>query len=127
MAIFGDQLTQFPVSNELRRYARALLHAERPGDDARSMHRFRRATEPWALDALAFLGASELAGAVEEGRRNEPAEPLLRGDELDLPPGPDVGRVLAEIEEERAAGTIATKEEALDYARRHARAVREDR
>jgi tRNA nucleotidyltransferase/poly(A) polymerase len=127
VAVFGDRLSHFPVSNELRRYARALLHAERPDDEPRSLHRFRRATEPWALDALAFVGASKLAGAVEEARRKEPAEPLLRGDELDLPPGPEIGRLLAEIEEERAAGTIATKEEALDYARRHARAVREDR
>jgi hypothetical protein len=51
---------------------------------------------------------------------------LLRGDELGLPPGPEIGRLLAEIEEERAAGTIATKEEALEYARRRAGAVRED-
>ena len=127
MAVFGDRLARLPVSNELRRYSRALLHAARPDDDPRSLHRFRRATEPWALDALAFLGASGLAGSVEEARRQEPAEPLLRGDELDLPPGPEIGRLLAEIEEERAAGTIVTKEEALDYARRHARAVREDR
>ncbi len=97
-----------------------------PEGDARSIHRFRRATEPWALDALAFLGAGELAGAVEEARRADPAEPLVRGDELGLPPGPEIGRLLDEIAEERAAGTIATKEEALDYARRNARAVRQD-
>ena len=63
---------------------------------------------------------------IEEARAAEPAEPLLRGDELDLPPGPEIGRLLAEIEEERAAGTIATREEALDYARRNAGAVRQD-
>jgi Poly A polymerase head domain len=126
VAAFGEKVGRFPVSNTLRRYARALLGAERPEGDPRSIHRFRRATEPWALDALAYLGASELAGAVEEARRKEPAEPLLRGDELGLPPGPEVGRLLEEIAEERAAGTIATKEEALDYARRNARAVRED-
>jgi tRNA nucleotidyltransferase/poly(A) polymerase len=125
-AAFGEALERYPVSSELRRYARTLLRAERPADDARSIHRFRRATEPWALDALAFVGAAELAPEVEEARRSEPAEPLLRGDELDLPPGPEIGRLLAEIEEERAAGTIATKEEALDYARRHTGAVRED-
>jgi hypothetical protein len=34
--------------------------------------------------------------------------------------------LLEEIAEERAAGTIATKEEALEYARRNARAVRKD-
>ena len=126
VAAFGDDLRRFPISNELRRYALALLRAERPDTDPRSIHRFRRATEPWALDALAFHGASELMAAVEEARRREPAEPLLRGDELGLEPGPEIGRLLAEIAEEQAAGTIATKEEALDYARRNARAVRKD-
>jgi tRNA nucleotidyltransferase/poly(A) polymerase len=126
VAVFGEGLRRFPVSNELRRYARALLGAKRPTEDPRSIHRFRRATEPWSLDALAYVGASELSGAVEDARGKDPAEPLLRGDELGLPPGPEIGRLLAEIEEERAAGTIATKEEALDYARRHSGAVRED-
>ena len=126
VAVFGDELRRLPVSNDLRRFAAALLRAETPEPDARAIHRFRRATEPWALEALAFAGASELAPAIEEARANDPAEPLLRGDELDLPPGPEIGRLLAEIEEERAAGTIATREEALDYARRHAGSVRED-
>ena len=126
VAVFGDELRRFPVSNGLRRFAGALLRAEPPEQDARSIHRFRRATEPWALEALAFLGASELAPAIERARAEEPAEPLLRGDELDLPPGPEIGRLLAEIEEERAAGTIATREEALAYARRHAGSVREN-
>jgi tRNA nucleotidyltransferase/poly(A) polymerase len=126
VAVFGERLRRFPVSNELRRQASALLRAERPGEDARSIHRFRRATEPWALEALAFVGAPELAAAVEEARRDDPAEPLLRGDELGLPPGPEIGRLLAEIDEERAAGTIATREEALDYARRRAGVVRQD-
>jgi tRNA nucleotidyltransferase/poly(A) polymerase len=125
VAAFGDGLRRFPVSNELRRYAAALLRAERPEPDARSIHRFRRATEPWALEALAYLGAEELAPVVEEARRND-AEPLLRGDELGLPAGPEIGRLLAEIAEEQAAGTIATKEEALEYARRNAGAVLED-
>ena len=126
VAVFGDELRRFPVSNGLRRFAGALRRAAPPEQDARSIHRFRRATEPWALEALAFLGASELAPAIERARAEEPAEPLLRGDELDLPPGPEIGRLLAEIEEERAAGTIATREEALAYARRHAGSVREN-
>ena len=126
VAVFGDGLRRLPVSNELRRFASALLRAESPEQDARSIHRFRRSTEPWALEALAFIGASKLAPAIEEARAQEPAQPLLRGDELELPPGPEIGRLLAEIEEERAAGTIATREEALAYARRHAGAVRED-
>ena len=126
VAVFGERLRRFPVSNNLRRLASALLRAEPPEPDARSIHRFRRATEPWALEALAFVGAPDLGGTVEEARRNDPPEPLLRGDELGLPPGPEIGRLLAEIDEERAAGTIATKEEALDYARRRAGAVRQD-
>jgi tRNA nucleotidyltransferase/poly(A) polymerase len=126
VAVFGERLRRFPVSNDLRRFASALLRAERPEADARSIHRFRRATEPWALEALAFVGAPDLGEAVEDARRNDPPEPLLRGDELGLPPGPEIGRLLAEIDEERAAGTIATKEEALDYARRRAGAVRQD-
>jgi len=126
VAAFGDGLRRLPVSNELRRFASALLRAEPPEQDARSIHRFRRATEPWALEALAFIGASRLAPAIEDARAADPAEPLLRGDELELPPGPEIGRLLAEIEEERAAGTIASREEALAYARRHAGAVRED-
>jgi hypothetical protein len=127
VAIFGAALRRFPVSNELRRYARILFSARRPEDDSpREIFRFRRATEPWALEALAFVGAEELSDAILQARVSDPDEPLVRGDELGLPPGPLIGRLLAEIEEERAAGTIATKEEALEYARRNAGAVRED-
>jgi len=126
VAVFGEELRRLPVSNELRRFATALVRAERPQDDPRSIHRFRLATEPWSLEALAFVGATDLSPAIEGARKAEPKEPLLRGHELGLPPGPEIGRLLAQIEEERAAGTIASKEEALDYARRHSGAVRED-
>ena len=118
VAAFREGLAQLPISNELRRYASVLLRARRPDDASpRSIHRFRCATEPWALDALAFLGASELSGLVEAARLAEPPGPLVRGDELGLPPGPEIGRILALIDEERAAGTIATREEALALAR----------
>jgi Poly A polymerase head domain len=122
VAVFGEALLRLPVPNELRRYARTLLRAERPPDDSpREIHRFRRVTEPWALDALAFVGADDLAGAVREARERDPAEPLLRGDELGIEPGPEVGRLLELIEEERAAGTITTREEALELIRRERR------
>jgi tRNA nucleotidyltransferase/poly(A) polymerase len=120
--VFGDRLRRLPVSNELSRFARKLLRAELPADASRrAIHRFRRATEPWAVEALAYLGASDLEEAVEEARGREPEEPLLRGDELGLEPGPEVGRLLELIAEERAAGTITTKEEALELVRREAR------
>ena len=118
VSVFGERLRMLPISRDLRRYAAALLRARRPEDEsARAIHRFRRVTEPWALDALAFLGATELAGAVEKARRVDPREPLVRGDELGLAPGPEIGRILAIIEEERAAGTISTREEAFELSR----------
>jgi hypothetical protein len=121
VAVFGDALRCFPVSNETKRYAQKLLHAERPADgSSRSIHRFRRATEPWADDALVFVGAPELEDAVRTARENEPAEPLLRGDELGVSPGPEIGRLLELIAEERAAGTISTRDEALELVRRAA-------
>ena len=123
VVVLRERLAALPISNDLRRYANVLLRARRPADASpRSIHRFRRETEPWALDALAFVGASELTGVVEAARRAEPAEPLVRGDELGLPPGPEIGRILAVIDEERAAGTIATREEALALARSQASA-----
>jgi hypothetical protein len=119
VAFLGDSLGLLPISNELRRYAVALLRKPAPEDGSpRAIHRFRRETEPWALDALAFHGRPELADAVRRARAADPAEPLVRGDELDLPPGPEIGRLLALIEEERAAGTISTREEALELVRR---------
>jgi tRNA nucleotidyltransferase/poly(A) polymerase len=120
LAVFGDRLGQLPVSNELRRYAGKLLRAELPPDlSPRAIHRFRRATEPWATDAARFAGGDDdLVRVIEEARANDPAAPLLRGDELGLPPGPEIGEWLERIAEERAAGTISTSEEALDLVRR---------
>jgi len=127
VVVFGENLLKLPISNETRRFARTLLRAEPPANDSpRAIHRFRRATEPWALEALAFLGARGFDDAVIRDRETEPRKPLVRGGELELPPGPEVGRLLEEIAEERAAGTITTKEEALEYARRNAGSVRSD-
>jgi tRNA nucleotidyltransferase/poly(A) polymerase len=118
VVVFGEHLSLLPISNELKRYARVLQRARRPEDpSARAIHRFRRATEPWALDALAYVGSQELAGVVETARRADPPAPLVRGDELGLDPGPAIGRILDVIDEERAAGTISTREEALELAR----------
>jgi len=119
VAAFGDGVRRLPVSAETRRYASALLRAERPTDgSARSVHRFRRQTEPWASDALAFVGAPELNAALANARAADPDEPLLRGNELGIAPGPEVGRLLERIAEERAVGTITTREQALELVRR---------
>jgi hypothetical protein len=119
VVVFGENVERFPISNEFRRFARTLLAARRPADDSpRTIHRFRRATEPWALEALAFLDSGDLADAVRAARATDPAEPLVRGDEFGIPPGPEVGRLLELVDEERAAGTISTREEALELVRR---------
>ena len=127
VVVFGENVTKFPISNETRRFAQALLRAAPPADASpRAIHRFRRATEPWAIEALAFLDANSFRDEVLEARKREPRKPLVRGGELGIPPGPEVGRLLEEIAEERAAGTITSKEEALEYARRNAGSVRSD-
>ncbi|HEU4942162.1 MAG TPA: hypothetical protein VFT18_02790 [Gaiellaceae bacterium] len=120
VAVFGEGLGRLPVSNELRRYARVLLRAVPPAEHSpRAIHRFRRATEPWAVDAARFAGGgADLERAVEAARASEPAEPLVRGDELGLAPGPEIGEWLGRIAEERAAGTISTRDEALELVRR---------
>lgn len=128
VAVLRENLERLPVSKDLRRFAHTLLAAQTPSDASpRAIHRFRRATEPWELEALRFLGAEEHADAVRRARAAEPSEPLVRGDELDLPPGPHIGEILREIEEERAAGTISTREEALELARRRAAEIRGNR
>ena len=79
--------SRLPARRRVRRAPRALPDLERaqallggaapraPPEDPspRSIHRFRRDTEPWALDALAFVGAPELVGVVEAARRADPA------------------------------------------------------
>jgi hypothetical protein len=117
-----DSIGLLPISRELRRYAVALLRSSPPPDASpRSLHRFRRVTEPWAREALAFHGRLDLEPALEQSRAADPDEPLLRGDELGLPEGPEIGALLELIAEERAAGMISTREEALELVRRRSR------
>ncbi|MGZ4329413.1 MAG: HDIG domain-containing metalloprotein [Solirubrobacteraceae bacterium] len=64
--------------------------------------------------------ARELLGEALAGRANRPRPPV-RGDELaravGLKPGPEIGRVLAELEEASFAGEIASTDEAIEWAR----------
>jgi tRNA nucleotidyltransferase/poly(A) polymerase len=122
VAALGPAALRLPLSNQTRRFAKTLLAARPPQDPSpRALHRFRRRTEPWALEALTFVGRPDLRAAVVASRAAQPAEPLLRGDQLGIPPGVEVGRLLDRIAEEQAAGTIHTREEALELVRRERR------
>jgi poly(A) polymerase len=117
-----------------------LVH-ERPLD-RRAVWRYLRATAPHTVDVTLLTVADRLA---TRGRNAEPAiaahlevaremlaaafaehaagrrAPLVRGDELarelGIAPGPGLGELLAALEEDRYAGEIATREDALRRAR----------
>jgi len=104
--------------------------------DRRAAHRYLRATAPYPLasvvlslaDRLATRGrwarqrhqrrhaetAADLAGLLVDLARN-PAQPLLRGDEiaaLSGAQGPRIGELVEMLAEEQAAGAITTREQA---------------
>jgi poly(A) polymerase len=74
-----------------------------------------------AIDAHIEL-AKELMAAALEWRRQGPPRLPLRGDELarelDMEPGPELGRLLAELEEAAYAGEVADRDQAVELARR---------
>jgi hypothetical protein len=108
----------------------------------RTAWRYLRATAPYAADVTAFAVAARLAAregngdaavaphldaarrllaaALDERARGVPG-PLVRGDELvrelGATPGPELGRVLAQLAEDRYAGEVTTREDALARAR----------
>ncbi|MEK6278306.1 MAG: HD domain-containing protein [Actinomycetota bacterium] len=110
----------------------------------RRIHDYLRATEPVSADVtlltvadrLAARGegpvasgeiveahlelAEEMLGAALDWEREGPPRPLLRGDELAAElglEGPEVGRILRELEAAQYAGEVATRDEALELAR----------
>jgi putative nucleotidyltransferase with HDIG domain len=109
--------------------------------DRRDIHRYLKATAPNTVDVTVFTCADRLA---TRGRNAETATaahlelartmlayalepvpaPLVRGDELaaalGIPPGPRIGELLARLEEDRFAGEIGTRAEALARARSYA-------
>ena len=105
--------------------------------DRRSVWRYLQATAPWTDDVTIFTVADRLAtrgrGAEEAiaahvtlardmlAAEPPPTEPLIRGDELarelGIVPGPRLGELLAQLEEDRYAGAIATREQAVARAR----------
>ena len=108
----------------------------------RDVHAYLRACEPVEVDVtllsvadrLATRGhkadeaitrhlelARQLLGEALRWRREGPPEPLLRGDdlaaELGIERGPELGRLLGELEAAQFAGEIATQEDAVARAR----------
>ena len=73
-----------------------------------------------AIDAHMRLARGMLVDALD-WRAAGPPQPLLRGDELaselGIPVGPRVGELLEELAASQYAGEIATREDALAYAR----------
>jgi tRNA nucleotidyltransferase/poly(A) polymerase len=111
----------------------------------RAVYGYLKATEPVAADTLLLSIADrratrgrkhdeaiakhlELAGellpAALDWHEHGPPRPLIRGDdlarELGLAPGPDLGRLLAELAEAQYAGEVTSREEALSHAARAA-------
>ncbi len=108
----------------------------------RAIWRYLQATEPWSpevtvftvADRLATRGrnadaaiaahvelARELLGPAFERRAAGRPAPLVRGDELarelGLQAGPRLGELLAQLEEDRYAGAIVTRDDAIRRAR----------
>ena len=109
----------------------------------RAIQRFFRSGDPWSVDILLHALADRRGKRDTPTAADEPFEafitgliryyydtyrpalsapPLLGGHELmrhfDLAPGPVIGELLERIEEERLAGSLATREDALEFARR---------
>jgi hypothetical protein len=118
-----------------------LVH-ERPLD-RRGVYRYLRRTSPVEVevtllscaDRLATRGrnaeraidahlelARELMPAALDWRRHGPPRLPLRGDELarelGIEPGPELGRVIAELEEAAYAGEVSDRDQAVELARR---------
>jgi putative nucleotidyltransferase with HDIG domain len=142
----GDVLARMRSSQKLRDYVAALISHhlaagflvhQRPLD-RRTIWRYLRATRPYSVDITVFTVADRLAtrganaeeaiaGHLDVAREliaaaREPVpKPLVRGDELvqeaGVKPGPRIGAILAQIEEDRYAGELSTRAQALERAR----------
>jgi putative nucleotidyltransferase with HDIG domain len=107
--------------------------------DRRAIWRYLRATAPYSSEVTIFTIADRLATrgrnadeaiaahvalareVLGHALADRPAEPLVRGDELarelGIHAGPRLGQLLARLEEDRFAGEIATREDAIARAR----------
>jgi len=137
----SQRLADYVATLTLHHLRLGFLVHERPLS-RRAVWRYLSATEPCAAEVTVFTVADRLAtrgknadaaiaahlelarevlGPALERRTAARPAPLLRGDELatalGLEPGPQLGMLLAELEEARYAGEIATREDALRLAR----------
>ena len=132
----SQRLTDYVAALTLHHLRLGFLVHERPLE-RRSIWRYLRATAPWTDDVTIFTVADRLAtrgrGAEEAiaahvalardmlAAEPPPAQPLIRGDdlarELGIVPGPRLGELLAQLEEDRYAGEISTREEAIARGR----------
>ena len=134
----SQRLVDYVAALTLHHLRLGFLVREQP-IDRRTLWRYLRATAPYSADVTAFTVADRLA---TRGRNAEeaidahlvlarevlpaalaepPREPLVRGDdlarELGIRPGPRLGELLAELEEDRYAGEVTTREQAIARAR----------
>jgi poly(A) polymerase len=138
----SERLSRFLESVTRHHLVLGFLVHERPLD-RRAVYRYLRRTSPVEVevtllscaDRLATRGknaeraidnhlelAKELMPAALEWRRQGPPRLPLRGDELareaEIEPGPELGRVIAELQEAAYAGEVRDRGEAVQLARR---------
>ncbi len=126
------------VSEHLRL---GFLVRERPFD-RRTAYRYAAATAPYTLESVVLSLADRLATRGVRARQaylrahaeaaveliglittlaSEQREPLLRGDEIAAltgASGPRIGELVAALAEEQAAGTVTTRDEAVEFVGR---------
>jgi tRNA nucleotidyltransferase/poly(A) polymerase len=132
------RLSDYVAAMTLHHLRLGFLVHDRPLD-RRAVWRYLRATAPYSAEVTIFTVADRLAtrgrnaedaiaAHIELAREllafalaDAPADPLVRGDdlarELGIEPGPQLGALLAQLEEDRFAGQIATREDAVVRAR----------
>jgi putative nucleotidyltransferase with HDIG domain len=138
----SERLSRFLEAVTRHHLVLGFLVHERPLD-RRAIYRYLKRTSPVEVevtllscaDRLATRGrnaeraidahlelAKELMPAALEWRRDGPPRLPLRGDELALElgidPGPELGRILAELEEAAYADEIENRDQAVELARR---------
>jgi poly(A) polymerase len=134
----SQRLTEYVAALTLHHLRLGFLVHERPLE-RRSVWRYLQATRPYSAEVTIFTIADRLATRgrnadeaiaahldlaremLEHAREPLPAEPLVRGHdlarELGIRPGPQLGELLMQLEEDRYVGEVVTREDAIRRAR----------